>query len=119
MARMRESARQLGIAWNVVEDVADKLTTIHQSEWSNGWQEKLCASARTLPRTLDDYEAALGALIKAAQLPACDPEFDAASRVFSLIMVILSTHGKDLRFVFAPDMAEKVSAAERGLPLVP
>lgn len=118
MTRMRESARQLGIGWNVVEDVADKLATIHQSEWSNGWQEKLCASARTLPRSLDDYEAALGALIKAAQLPDCDPDFDAASRVLALVHVILSTHGKDLRFAFSPDMAEKVSAAERGLRLV-
>jgi len=118
MVRMREAANQLGIARGVVAEIADEFAGIHQPEWSNAWQDELAVSARTMPQLLDEYDAALAHLTKAAQLPESDTDLIAGKNLLTLTKSMLTVHGHDMRFAFAPDMQEKTTAALKGAALV-
>lgn len=118
MDSMRDVARRLGIAYQSVSDLPVELDNVAHADWTNGWQEQIVACARALPAILDDFEEAVTGLAKASQLPTDGDSRRAGRRLETMANACLAAHGHDLRFAFAPDMAEKVGAARKGADLV-
>jgi very-short-patch-repair endonuclease len=113
-----ETARRLDLNFDAYTDAPQDFSIIQQSEWSNGWQEAVLGTAKTLP-------AAIHALISAREhlRQVCHFEIPAETdlameRLSRLVRVILETHQKDLSFAFTPDLTEKLRAADCLLSLV-
>lgn len=118
MARFRDVARRLGLAAEAVVDLPTELDGVWHTNWSNGWQEEIVALAVGIPSLLDEVEQAQAALLAASRLPLLGKEQAQLSRLLNFAEVCLSTHGYDLRFAFAPVVADRVAAARQAMALI-
>lgn len=118
IARLRDVARQLGIARKLVSDLPAELSSVKTIEWSNGWQEAFIAAATAIPKVLDSFELAVAGLAKATQMPMQGDVRQQAQRLVDLAELCLAMHGHDMRFAFVPDMVEKIATARQSLALI-
>jgi very-short-patch-repair endonuclease len=118
MSGLRDVARRLGIARVEVTGLPADLDGVARTEWSNGWQEAIVAVATRLPNVLDALLAAQGTLRKATGLPIEASDRAGLGRLASFSRTLLEMHGRDFRFAFAPDVADRVAAAREGVRLI-
>ncbi len=118
MARLRDVARRLGIARKAVVDLPADLDGVARTDWSNGWQEDIVAAAEQLPGALDAAEAACAGLLRATRLPLPGENRAQIATLLAFADTILAMHGHDLRFAFAPDMKDRVTAARAAIALI-
>ncbi|MCX8494866.1 MAG: DUF3320 domain-containing protein [Akkermansiaceae bacterium] len=115
---MRETARRLDLNFDAYCDAPKDFSVIEQAEWSNGWQEGVLGSAKTLPASINALIAARDRLKEFCQF-SLPLETDLSMERFArLVWMILATYKKDMSFVFAPDLTEKLAAARRLLIFV-
>ncbi|SEK25956.1 Part of AAA domain-containing protein [Sphingomonas palmae] len=118
MKRLRDVARRLGIARREVAGLPADFEGVACSEWTNGWQREIVASAAAMPALIEAVERARDGVATAAGLPLRLGTREELRRAASLLRAVLECHGRDMRFAFAPDMAEKVAAAREGCALI-
>jgi very-short-patch-repair endonuclease len=118
MARFRDIARRLGIARNAVADLPAALDGVARTEWSNAWQEQIVACAGKVPAVLDGVDAAKADFLAATRLPLIGDDSERLRAMLAFGETCLATHGHDLRFAFAPDMADRVAAAREAVSLI-
>jgi very-short-patch-repair endonuclease len=115
---MRETARRVDLNFDAYSDAPTEFCIIEQVEWSNGWQESVLGTAKTLPMTIDSLVTARDQLKAACQF-AIPAETDVAmERLTKFVRAIQAAYKKDLSFAFAPDLREKLGAARRLLELL-
>jgi very-short-patch-repair endonuclease len=115
---MCETAHRLDLNFDAYSHAPKDFSIIEQSEWSNGWQESVLGTAKTLPAKIDALIAARDQLKGACQLDIPAESDFAMERLARLVRVMLATHNKDMSFAFAPNLTERLAAAQRFLPLV-
>jgi very-short-patch-repair endonuclease len=115
---MCETARRLDLNFDAYSDAPKDFSIIEQSEWSNGWQEAVFGTAKTLPSTIHALVSARVQLMRACQFDIPAGTDLAMERLARFVWVILAAHRKDMSFAFAPDLTEKLGAARRLLTLV-
>lgn len=118
MARMREIARRLGLARADVDDLPPAFDAIGATAWSPAWQEEVVASAAALPGALAALDDARDRLRAATSLPLPAGDRAELGRLEAFARLVLEMHGHDLRFAFAPAMADQIAAAREGLALI-
>ena len=118
MAHFRDVARRLGLAFEAVIDLPSDLDGVCHTDWSNSWQEEIVAAAREIPDALDEAEDAHAALATASRLSLPGTSYVQLHRLLAFVELCLSMYGCDLRFAFAPDMADRVAAARQALALI-
>lgn len=118
LAGLRDIARRLGLAWDDVDGLAGMLDGIGHAEWTNGWQDAIAAAAAAVPPALDALQAARDGLLAATRLPLAADEPAQLARLRRLVELALQAHGHDLRFAFAPDVADRAAAARTAIGLV-
>ena len=118
LARLRDIARRLGLAWDDVDGLAGVLDGIGHAEWTNGWQDAIVAAAAAVPPALDAVQAARDGLLAATRLPLTAEEPAQLVHLRRLVELALQAHGRDLRFAFAPDVADRVAVARTAIGLV-
>lgn len=118
MARLRDTARRLGLARAEVSDLPDDLAAITAAEWSPSWERELVTAATALPGALDLLDDARASLLEAVALPLVAGDRAGFGRLLDVARLLLSMHGHDLRFAFAPTMTDQVAAAREGLMLI-
>ena len=118
MARLRDIARRLGIARKAVADLPADLSAVTRSDWSNEWQEAIAAAAAALPGAIDAAEEAAARLCSATGLPLTGDGRPQLGRLLAFAELCLSMHRQDLRFAFAPDMPDRIAAAQSALALI-
>jgi very-short-patch-repair endonuclease len=118
IARLRDVARRLGIARKAVVDLPAELDGVARTDWSNGWQEDIVATAARILPALDAVETARQGLITATRLPLPTDDRAQIATVLAFADTCMAMHGHDLRFAFATDMAKQVTAARAALALI-
>lgn len=114
MARLRDIARRLGLAWAEVQGLPATLAPMQRSQWSNRWQDDLAAAARAVPPALDHLLEAERGLLQASGLPLGG---DWAG-LDAVIGVVRTAYRRDLRLAFAPDAMDCIAAARAGAALI-
>lgn len=118
IAHMGDIARRLGLARIEVAGLPAALSAVRKGSWSNQWQEELASAARAVPPAIDRLIAARDALLQASRLPLpADTPQDRAA-LDDLIRIVRSTHGRDMRLAFLPDMADRIVAARQAAALL-
>jgi very-short-patch-repair endonuclease len=115
---MRETARRLDLNFDAYSDAPKDFSVIEQSEWSNNLQEAILGSAKILPATINALIAARDRLKGFCQFDIPTETDLSMERLSQLVWMILATYQKDMSFVFAPDLTEKLGAARRLLIFV-
>ncbi|RVT95032.1 DUF3320 domain-containing protein [Sphingomonas crocodyli] len=118
MAQFRDIARRMGIARKTVADLPAELDGIARTDWSNGWQEAIVASAGEVPDAIDAVVDAREAVATAGRLPLPGQDRTQLGALLGFVDLCLSMHGHDLRFAFAPDMTDRVMAVRDALALI-
>jgi len=118
MAHFRDVVRRLGIARKIVADLPVGLDGIARTEWSNAWQDEIIGCADEVPAAIDAVKDARNKLAVATKLSLQNDDRSQLGRLLSFVDLCLSMHGHDLRFAFAPNMVDLVSAAREGLALL-
>ena len=118
LARLRDIARRLGLAWTEAHDLSGTLDGIGHAEWSNGWQEAMVMAAQALPPALDAMLSARDEAAAATRLPLAADDPTQLTHLRRLIALGLQSHGRDLRFAFAPDAADRIAAARTAIGLI-
>lgn len=115
---MRDVARRLGLAREAISGVPGELDVLRRGTWSNQWQDDIAQAAREIGPAIDRMVSARDALLQASglPLPADTPEERAA--LDQLIGIVRSTHGRDMRLAFLPDMADRITAAREAKTLL-
>lgn len=102
---LEELARQLGVTFGAVT-MRPVLQLIHVEEWTNAWQEKLLAAARSLARSAVDMKAALQKLsprFGVAHMEDC--RADGLSHFAALASDVITTSGTDNTIILQKDFA--------------
>lgn len=115
---MRETARRLDLNFDAYSDAPRDFSIIEQSEWSNGWQEAVLGTAKTLPATIHAVVSAGDQLKRACQIDLTSASEPALERLARFARLMVGTYQSDLAFAFAPDLGGKTAAARRLLALV-
>lgn len=118
MTAFRDVVRRLGIARRAVTDLPAELGGVGRVEWSNGWQQEIVACAGEVPGAIDAAAAAFEGVMVAARLPLPGSDRAQLGSVLPFVDLCLSLHGHDLRFAFAPDLGDRVTAARSALLLM-
>jgi hypothetical protein len=118
LARLRGIARRMGLARTDAEGLSGALDGIGHAEWSNGWQEAIVTAARAVAPALQAMQAARDDLLAATRLPLAADDPEQLGRLRRLAGLALEAHGRDLRFAFAPDTADRIAAARTAIDLV-
>ena len=118
MARLRDVARRLGIARGAVADLPSALAGVARTDWSNGWQEDIVATAAALPAALDAAETACAGLLATTRLPLPATNRTHITTLLAFAEICVAMHGHDLRFGFAADVVDRVAAARAALALI-
>lgn len=117
--QLRDVARRLDLNLAAIFEVPNGFGMICRSDWSNGWQESVVASASAIPARIDSLVAARDALLDVLHLPVASPqENDEMDPLVMFGMTLLKTYGIDLEFAFAPDVNDKISATNRYIKLL-
>ncbi len=118
MANLRDVARRLGIARVDVTGLPAELDGIGRTEWSNGWQEAVVDAAGRVPTALDALASTQAAARTATGLPFDANDRAGLERFVAFGSTLLEMHGRDFRFAFAADVADRIGAAREGLRLI-
>ena len=115
---MRETAHRLDINFDAYSDAPKAFSIIEQSEWSNGWQEAILSTAKGLPLIINDLFEARDQLTNICQFQISIGTDVAMERLARFMRSLLRTHGRDMSFVFAPNLGDKISGAREFLALL-
>ena len=118
MAHFRDVARRLGIARQAVTDLPAALNGVAQAEWSNAWQEDVVLMARGVPDVIDAVVEARASLSDVTRLPLPGETRTEIAALLEFTESCLSMHGHDVRFAFAPDLADRIAAAKEAVDLI-
>jgi hypothetical protein len=118
MAGFRDTARRLGLSRTDVEGLPDAFAAVSATEWSNGWQDAVVEACRAIPNAIDKLIEGGEALSAATRIPVGRAERDDLFRLWKLVEVLLRAYGQDLRFAFAPNLADIRAAVAKGLDLI-
>lgn len=118
MGKMGDIARRLGLARAEISGLPGELDAMRRGIWSNQWQEDLARTARAIPPAVDRLIAARDALLQASGLPLPADTPDERDALNELIGIVRSTHGRDMRLAFLPDMADRIVAAREAAELL-
>lgn len=118
MARLRDIARRLGLAWAEVQGLPATLAPVQRSQWSNQWQDDLAASARAVPPALAHLQDVRDRLLQASALPLSGDTVDDWRALDGVVTVVRSAYGRDLRLAFVPDAADRIAAARAVAALI-
>lgn len=118
LERLRDLARRIGLARAAISGIPPAFDAIHQSHWTNAWQDSLVTTVLELLQRLVDLAAARDRLIEATSLRLSAEDAKSADALAELASLLLSAHGRDYRFAFAPDFTAKAEAGNRALNLV-
>jgi very-short-patch-repair endonuclease len=102
---LEELAHQLGVTFGAVT-MRPVLQLIHVEEWTNAWQEKLLAAARSLRRSAADMKAALRKLsprFGIAHVEDC--RVDGLDHFAALAEDVIATSGTDNTVILQRDFA--------------
>ncbi len=113
LVAMRDVARRLGLAREAIAGMPGELDALRRGTWSNQWQDDIAQAARAIGPTIDRMVRARHSLLQASGLPLPADTPDERAALDQLIRVVRSTHGRDMRLAFVPDMADRISAARQ------
>lgn len=111
--KFREVAHRLDLNLEAYRDSPSDFSIIGQTEWSNGWQEKVLGLARTLPKSVDTLASGRDRLQEALQISLQIESDRGVELLVQMTRKALMTYGKDFAFAFAGDLADKLDAAGR------
>lgn len=115
---MRETARRMDLSFDDYLESPKDFSIIEQEEWSNSWQEAVLGVAKKLPTVITQLISSNDQLTKVCQFDLPTGSASEMERLVKFVRVILTTHKKSMGFAFAPDVADKIEAARRLLPLI-
>ncbi|MDF2637960.1 MAG: helicase [Novosphingobium lindaniclasticum] len=118
LVAMRDVARRLGLARLAIVGVPSELDALRRGTWSNQWQDDIAQVARATGPAIDRLVGARDTLLQASGLPLPADTADERAALDELIRVVRSTHGRNLRLAFVPDMADRVLAAREAKALL-
>lgn len=117
-ASMCEIARRMDLNLGSFRDAPREFSIVEKAEWSNGWQESVLATAKSLLPAILELFSRRDDVTKACQFGVNAESLSSITSLGDLVRAVLATHQKDLAFAFAPDAPEKVEAARRLVALV-
>jgi very-short-patch-repair endonuclease len=115
---MRETARRMDLNIEAYSGAPRAFSIIEQREWSNGWQEAVLGTAKTLPKRIDALVSASDQLRNACQFDVPTLTEPAMERLSEFAGAILASYQKDMSVAFAPDLTARLLAARRLIGLV-
>jgi very-short-patch-repair endonuclease len=111
--KLREVAHRLDLNLEAYCDSPSDFSIIGQTEWSNGWQEKVLRLARALPKSVDTLTSARDRLQEALQISLQIESDRGVELLVKMTCKALKTYGKDFVFAFGGDLADRLDAAGR------
>ncbi|MDC9590862.1 DUF3320 domain-containing protein [Xenorhabdus sp. XENO-10] len=122
MTQLRDVARRLDLNAQSAKQLSGVFDAILRIDWSNGWQESIVATAGDLPNTLGRLIVAVDELLTATSLVINgninETSIHHLHQLIRLTELLLAAYGCDLRFMFAPNISEKVNTARKAIALV-
>lgn len=115
---MRETAHRLDLNFDAYSDAPKEFFIVEQSEWSNGWQDAILGTAKVLPARIDALLAARDRLTATCQFQIDAGTDEAMERLARFVRALLTAHGKDLSFAFAPNLGDQIAAVRAFLRLL-
>lgn len=110
--KLREVAHRLDLNFEAYRDSPSQFSIIEQTEWSNGWQERLLAIAKLMPAKVDSVTEAAGHVMEQLQIQRSIERSSDAQLLAQFARAILQTHRKDFGFVFSANLYDRLEAAE-------
>jgi len=114
----RQIARRLELNRDAYKQHGEHFAPIVQTDWTNGWQSSLIASAKALPDKIAMLEHATDALMQATGITVEDKEPVKLAQLASFCELLTKAGGFDLSFMFTPDAASRFEAAHMALTLL-
>lgn len=118
MTRFRDVARRLDLNSRTARALDGVFGYISRTEWSNGWQESLVALAHEVPKSIDNVASGLRDVHDITHLTAVSTGLREINKLIEFVSLLLTAHNVDLRFMFSPNVATKISTAQRAMGLV-
>lgn len=109
--RLQDVARRLDLNLDATSELPASFGVISRSDWTNGWQEAIVATASDVPARVDALVAARDAVLTAVCLPLEAGEEEEMKTLAKFVRTLLRAHGVDLSFALAPDVNDRVAAA--------
>ncbi|SDF41710.1 DUF3320 domain-containing protein [Dyella sp. 333MFSha] len=101
IAQLRSVAERVDLNRQVLSQ-ASGLNVVRTGEWSNGWQEALVGSARTLAAAIDACRSDVHRTLEATRLPLNETDHAGVGLLIAFTRLLAAAYDVDLRFVFAP-----------------
>jgi len=115
---MCETAHRLDLNVDAYKDAPKWFSIIEQNEWSNSWQESVLGVAGIIPAKIKALIEACDELKGSCQFDVKAEQDVPMEQLVRFTQVILLAYQKDLSFAFAPDLTEKMDAANRFVVLI-
>lgn len=117
MAELRAIAERIDLNRPVLTHVTG-LALLRNSDWSNGWQEAVVASATSLAAAIEACRTDVHQTLQATRLPINESDHAGMGLLIGFTRLLATAYGVDLRFVFAPTFATVQAAAHDALTLI-
>ncbi|MFW0753970.1 DUF3320 domain-containing protein [Pseudomonas sp. H11T01] len=117
-AQFRDVVRRLDLNSPAARDLSSRFGLLCRTEWSNGWQEAIVATARALPVVIQELKAASASLLKATHLSLPVAQGDDIARLANFVSLLIDANGLDLTFAFTLNANAKIVAAKRAVQLL-
>lgn len=114
----RQIARRLELNRDAFKQYGEHFAQIAQTDWTNGWQSSLIASAKALPDKMATLEHATDMLLQATGITIEDKEPVKLAQLASFCELLTKAGGLDLSFMFTPDAAYRIEAAHTAITLL-
>ncbi|KIS44347.1 DUF3320 domain-containing protein [Kosakonia radicincitans] len=114
----RQIARRLELNRDAFKQHGEYFAPIAQTDWTNGWQSSLIASAKILPEKIASLEQATDALLQATGITVEAKEPTKLTQLASFCELLTKAGGLDLSFMFAPDATTRIEAAHTAIALL-
>lgn len=111
MELFRQIAKRLEINRKTYRTYGEHFGPITQTDWTNGWQSSLIAAATLVPAAIDRLEKAADALIEATGIKLASKEPALLAQFAAFCALLEKAEGRDLRFLFTPDVASRIESA--------
>ncbi|WP_049854947.1 DUF3320 domain-containing protein [Dickeya fangzhongdai] len=118
MEYFRQIARRLELNRAAFQQHGEHFATIAQTDWTNGWQSSLIASAKVLPGKIEDLEQVTDALLQASGIELDVKEPAKLAQLVAFCELLTKAGGIDLSFMFTPDAAARIEAAHAAIALL-
>lgn len=118
MTSFRDIARRLELNRDAFRQHATDFERINQSDWTNGWQSSLVATAHTIPASIGQLEKATEELINATGITLDSSEPEKLVQLTRLSELLSRAAGIDLSFMFAPDASARTETAKLAINLL-